>query len=135
MRKNFLIAALLIVGFFFTAATAQAEMQTYEGHGEYQVQKGETIDFGKQRAKKFAERDALEQIYLYVRSQSSAENFLLTKDEIIVIAAGLMYVTKTKFSTTTEDGKFIVQSTVVAEIDSDEVPAAVERYKKSRLEN
>ena len=78
MRKNFLIAALMIVGIFFTATTAQAEMQTYEGHGEYQVQKGETIDFGRQRAKKFAERDALEQIYLFVSSQSSAENFLLT---------------------------------------------------------
>lgn len=133
MRRNFLIAALLTVGIFFCATTAHAETKIYTGVGEYSIMQGETHNFGKQRAKKIAERDVLEQIYFYIKSQSSMENFHLTKDEIVTITAGLMRVINTKFSTTKDGEFFVVKATVIAEIDPDEVPAAVEREKKNRL--
>lgn len=131
MQKIFVLAALIVTIFFF-AATTHAEMQTYEGIGEYLVMPGETHDFAKQRAKKIAERDALEQIYIYVLSESSAKNSNLAKDEIIVISAGLMNVLKTKYSVTKAEGSFLIKAVVIAEIDPDEIAEAVEREKKRR---
>lgn len=134
MREKFLIAALLIVGLFFNATTAQAEVKTYEGVGEYWITKGETLNAAKQQAKKFAERDALEQIYLYVKSQSSAKNSRLTKDEIISIVAGLISsITNTKYFTNMKDGILVVTAVVIAEIDPEKIPEAVERHKNKKL--
>ncbi len=134
MRKKFLIAVLFIVGLFFNATTAQAEVKTYEGVGEYWITKGETVNAAKQQAKKFAERDALEQIYLYVKSQSSAKNSRLTKDEIISIVAGLISsIAKTKYFTDMKDGILVVTAVVIAEIDSEKIPEAVERHKDKKL--
>ena len=135
MRKKFMTAGILIAGIFFFATIAYAEVRVYEGVGEYWITKGETMSFARQRAKEIAERDALEQIYLYVSSQSSVKNLQLDKDEIITIAAGLMYVTNTKFSVATDNGVFIAGVVVTAEIDPDEIPAAVEREKQKHLQD
>lgn len=135
MRKNFSIAALLIIGCIFFTASAQAEMQTYEGIGEYWITQGETYNFAKQQAKKIAERDALEQVYVYVRSQSEVKNSELSKDEIITIAAGLLYVTDTKYSMSKADDFIVAKAIVIATIDTAAVVEAVEREKKARLQD
>ena len=131
--KKFLTA--LVAAIVLSVSPAEAETQTYEGTGVFTITQGETQNVAKKRAKLEAERDALEQIYLYVKAQSSSKNSKLTKDEIVTVAAGLMNVLKTKFAVTKEDGFFVVTATVIAEIDPDEIPEAVEREKNRRLHN
>lgn len=131
--KNFFTA--LVAAILLSVSSAEAETQTYEGTGVFTITQGETQNVAKKRAKLEAERDALEQIYLYVKAQSSSKNSRLTKDEIVTVAAGLMNVLKTKFAVTKEDGFFVVTATVIAEIDPDEIPEAVEREKNRRLHN
>ena len=126
------LTALLIVAGLLTASVAEA--QTYEGIGEYTVSEGETQNFAKKQAKLDAERNVLEQIYLYVKAQSSSKNSALTKDEIIAVAAGRMIVRQTKFSVAKVGGVFVVTAKVIAEIDPDEIPEAVEREKQRRLQ-
>ena len=129
MRK---ILALAVLTLIFCAATAHAEMQTYEGVGEHSVMQGETLNAAKQQAKKIAERDALEQIYFYVRSDSVSKNSVVDKDEVITVAAGLMNVLKTTYDVSKEDGSFLVKATVVVEVDPDKIAEAVEREKQRR---
>lgn len=131
--KNFF--TVLVAAILLSVSPAEAETQTYEGTGVFTITQGETQNVAKKRAKLEAERDALEQIYLYVKAQSSSKNSRLTKDEIVTVAAGLMNVLKTKFAVTKEDGFFVVTATVIAEIDPDEIPEAVEREKNRRLHN
>ena len=131
--KKFLTA--LVAAIVLNMSPAEAETQTYEGTGVFTITQGETQNVAKKRAKLEAERDALEQIYLYVKAQSSSKNSKLTKDEIVTVAAGLMNVLKTKFDVTKEDEFFVVTATVIAEIDPDEIPEAVEREKNRRLQN
>ena len=135
MKKFFLYAlrithcALLIA---FLTATAHAEMQTYEGVGEYSIMQGETLNAAKQQAKERAERDALEQIYFYVRSDSSSKNSTVDKDEVSTIAAGLMNVLKTTYDVSKEDGALLVKATVVVEVDPDKIAESVEREMQRR---
>ena len=129
MRKFIALAALTLI---FCATTAHAEMQTYEGVGEYSIMQGETLNAAKQQAKKIAERNALEQIYFYVRSDSSSKNSTVDKDEVITIAAGLMNVLKTTYAVSKEDGSFVVKAVVVVEVDPDKIAEAVEREKQRR---
>lgn len=131
MLKFFLITALTF-GIFFLTATVHAETKIYEGTGEYLVMQGETHNFAKQKAKKIAERDALEQIYFYLSSKSNVKNSDLTKDEIITISAGLMNVLKTKYSVEKSEGSFLIKAVVIAEIDDDKIAESVEREKKRR---
>ena len=131
--KNFF--TVLVAAILLSVSPAEAETQTYEGTGVFTITQGETQNVAKKRAKLEAERDALEQIYLYIKAESKSKNFKLTKDEIVTVAAGLMNVLKTKFAVTKEDGFFVVTATVIAEIDPDEIPEAVEREKNRRLHN
>ncbi|MBR1646697.1 MAG: hypothetical protein IJ685_07970 [Selenomonadaceae bacterium] len=127
-------AALTIVACLLFAETGQAEIQIYEGIGIYTILNGENHNFAKKQAKLKAERDILEQIYLYVSSVSKSEISNLSKDEIITVAAGKMSVLDTKFFVSKENGSFVVTATITAEIDPDEIPEAVEREKKTRLQ-
>lgn len=129
MRKFIALAVLTLI---FCATTAHAEMQTYEGVGEYSIMQGETLNAAKQQAKKIAERNALEQIYFYVRSDSSSKNSTVDKDEVITIAAGLMNVLKTTYAVSKEDGSFVVKAVVVVEVDPDKLAEAVEREMQRR---
>lgn len=129
------ILTALFAAIVLSVSPAEAETQTYEGTGVFTITQGETQNVAKKRAKLEAERDALEQIYFYIEAQSKSKNFKLTKDEIVTVAAGLMNVLKTKFDVKKEGGFFVVTATVIAEIDPDEIPEAVEREKNRRLQN
>ena len=135
MPRKFLAVALWLIGSILFTAQASAQIQTYEGVGEYWLERGDTLDYAKKKATALAERDALEQVYIYVSSDSTLRNSDLSKDEIITIAAGLIYVTGKKFSVSKADGNFVVRATVNAEIDIAAVVEAVEREKQSRLQH
>ena len=134
LRKIFrrTATALLIFAIFFTATVVHAEVKTYTGVGEY-FMTDETIDFAKNRAELIAERDALEQVKLYVKSNSRVINLKQLEDEIIVIAAGILHVTDTKFEIGDDAEGFLVKSFVTADIDIDELEKLLEHEIKTRL--
>ena len=122
----------LCIGLILSVSTAHAEIQTYEGVGEY-FMNDETMDFAKNQAELNAERKILEQVCVYVKNISNVTDNELDNDEIITIAAGILYITDTKFSMAEESGEISVKSLVTAQIDSDELKNLLEQAIKSKL--
>ena len=128
-----LIVSLMVL--LMMASTVGAEIKTYEGVGVYYMKStSETLENSKSEAKKYAERDVLEQIEIYVASESEVRNLRLTEDELVTIAAGIMSVTNVhyKFSTSADD-KFMIECRLKATVDTDKIPELVERERKARL--
>ena len=126
---------LLIFINLFSMSTANAEVQTYEGFGEY-FMKDETVDFAKAQAELIAQRDLLEKISVYIKSQSTMTDNELENDEIITISAGILRVTETKFFLTDDGNVIIVKSFVTAQIDTDELKKLLEEaIKKTTRSN
>ena len=133
---KFLTALMLIaVG---NMPAVNAEIQTYEGVGIYHMAKtSETLNQAKNEAKKYAGRAILEQIELYIASESEVRDFNLTKDEIVTIAAGVMNVTSAKYRYMPEEAdpdQFVVECLLTAEVDTDRVHEYVERERQARLQ-
>ncbi len=122
-KKKFFraMAALIIGGSFLIFPTANAEVQTYIGEGEYLMNDFETPEVAKQRAKNRAEQNAQEQAGIYLESYSHMKNFDLLNDEIITISSGIMKILDVKFNQdVVADGKgILIHVTIKAEIDSD----------------
>lgn len=125
-------AVLFIVAIVFCNAVSQAEIKTYEGHGVYYIVGDETIDFAKEKAALLAERDAIEQVKLYIKSNSRVVNSKLLEDEIITIAAGILRVIDTKHAIEVEDDALIVKAFVTAIIDTDELENLLDNAVKNR---
>ena len=132
MFKNF-ITMFIIFGCLIFSSTGYAEIQTYEGIGEYLIISDETMDFAKHQAQLEAERNIAEQVYVYVQSQTEVEKQTLSHDEIIVVSEMIMKIIDVKHQIlpTTED-TFIVRATVKAEIDTDEIDKFMEEAASRR---
>ena len=122
----------IIFSILFFMSVTRAEIQTYEGIGEYFIT-DETIDFAKNQAELIAQRDILESICVYVKSQSNMINHELGNDEIITVGAGILRVIDTKFSITADDIGISVKSFVTAQIDTDELEKLLEQEIKRRI--
>ena len=129
-EKIFRRVVILFVVTLLFATTAHAQIQTYEGVGEYFMSDNETIDFAKNKAELDAERNVLEKICVYVRSDTEVVNSELSDDEIIIISTGILRVIDTKFSFEPKPDWTVVKSFVTAEIDTDELKALLEREVK-----
>lgn len=125
---------LIIFPILFFMTVTRAEIQTYEGVGEYFVT-DETVDFAKNQAEIIAQRTILEEICVYVKSKSTMIDYELDNDEIITISAGILRVIDTKFSITADDDEIIVKSFVTAQVDTDELEKLLEQEVKRRLNN
>ena len=133
--KIFYRAVILIIfSMLFFMTVTRAEIQTYEGVGEYFIT-DETIDFAKNQAELIAQRDILESICVYVKSQSNMINHELGNDEIITVGAGILRMIDTKFSITANDIGVSVKSFVTAQIDTDELEKLLEQEIKRRVHN
>ena len=125
---------LIIFPILFFMTVTRAEIQTYEGVGEYFVT-DETVDFAKNQAEIIAQRTILEEICVYVKSKSTMIDYELDNDEIITISAGILRVIDTKVSITADDDEIIVKSFVTAQVDTDELEKLLEQEVKKRLYN
>ena len=123
---------LIIFSMLFFMTVTCAEIQTYEGVGEYFII-DETVDFAKNQAELIAQRTILEEICVYVKSQSTMIDYKLDNDEIIMISAGILHVIDTKFFITADDGDIIIKSFVTAQIDTDELEKLLEQEIKRRI--
>ena len=92
------MAAFIIGGSFFISSTANAEVKTYTGEGEYLMSDFETPDVAKQRAKARAEQNASEQAGIFLESYSHMKNFELLDDEIITISSGILKILDVQYN-------------------------------------
>lgn len=127
-----IVFTLFIAAILLCNSVSHAEIKTYEGLGVYYLNDGETTDFGKEKSALLAERDAIEQVKLYIKSDSRVVNSKLLEDEIITIAAGILRVIDTKHAIEVEDDALIVKAFVTATIDTDELDTLLDNAIKSR---
>ncbi|MBI3585365.1 MAG: hypothetical protein HY096_15620 [Nitrospinae bacterium] len=86
------IFAVIIAIFLFFPSISLAETKEIISEGTYNMGDGETPSVAESRALLQAKRIALEQAGTYVESYTKVENLQLTKDEIQVLASGIMEV-------------------------------------------
>ena len=129
LLQTALIAFLITINLF---SAAHAEIRTYEGVGEY-FMTDETVDFAKNKAEMEANRNILDKICVYVKSQSTMIDNTLNNDEIITISAGILHVINTKFYMANENDGTLVKSFVTAQIDTDELEKLLEQEIKNKI--
>ncbi|MDR3561011.1 MAG: tetratricopeptide repeat protein [Negativicutes bacterium] len=112
-----MIALVLLV-----TSSGYCETKIITTTGEYTMGEGETMLVAKERAVTVAMRNAAEQAGVYVESYSQTQNMELTKDEVNIIAAGLIEVADKKFSQRlTSDGGVYFSVTITARVNSDNI--------------
>ena len=117
--KKFLTA--LLIGGIFMTGTAEAEIVTYEGEGQYLMSDFETPDIAKLRAKERAEKSAQEKAGIFVKSNVKVVNLQLESEEIEVMTAGIMKVRSVTYDVQASPSGFLFTSKVSVDIDSDEI--------------
>ncbi len=142
MRIKKLLAASIIAGSFIftpniceykTISVAHAEIQNYVGVGEYIGSDDETPAKAKQRAKEYAERNALEQAGVAILSYTSVENNIVTKDVIEIAAGGILNIIDVKNESlpiANESGYIKYRATVTAQIDTEKLDEAIKEFFK-----
>lgn len=127
MKKLYLLAAALCL-LLCQSPQVQAEILTYEGVGEYYMEEENiSLSEAKDKAKLMAEVAVVEQASVKVASTTEVQKSKLTKDEIELIAAGIIKVQDVKYNISSELDTLLVKAVVKAEIDTDEIPALVEQ--------
>lgn len=112
---------LLLIASLFMTSTANAEIRTYEGFGEYVMSDFETPEIAKQRAKQRAEQSAQEQAGVFIKSNTRVKNYQVQEDEIEVMTAGIMKVHSVNYDKRIDESGFIFTAKVLVDIDTDEV--------------
>ncbi len=132
MKKLYLLAAALCL-LLCQPQQAQAEILAYEGVGEYYMEEENiSLSEAKDKAKLMAEVAVVEQASVKVASTTEVQKSKLTKDEIELIAAGIIKVQDVKYNISSELDTLLVKAVVKAEIDTDEIPALVEQELAKR---
>ena len=109
------------------AGTANAEVVTYEGIGQYVMSDFETPDVAKLRAKQRAEKSAQEKAGIFVKSNTKVVNMKLESEEIEVMTAGIMKVHSVTYDVQSDASGFIFTSKVLVDIDTDEIDKWLEK--------
>ena len=129
MRK-FLMAIVVMI---LLASTAHAEIKTYSGYGEY-VMTDETLDFAKEQAELFAQRDVLDKVRVFVKGRSLMIDNELTDDEVTTISAGVLHVTDTKFAMDMDEDGILIKAFVTATVDTAELDTLLEQAINERTD-
>ena len=125
------VAAVLLIVAGLTPAIAHAEIKTYEGVGDYILTEDDPPKEIKDKAKLYAERNALEKAGVFISTYSKTKNFELVEDEIISITGSILKIVDTNFEIIPLNDKTGIakyRATVIAEIDTDKIDAAFEKW-------
>src|SRR3989338_8242744 len=124
---------VIIAVFIFFPSHTFAETKEIISEGTYNMGDGETPSVAESRALLQAKRIALEQAGTYVESWTKVENLQLTKDEIQVLASGIMEVEiLDKKRTVVGDGfHFWVQ--IKARVNPDKIEEMAKRVKEKSV--
>jgi tetratricopeptide (TPR) repeat protein len=99
-----------------------AETPTITATGEYTMGEGETMPVAKERALAEAVKAAAEQAGVYIESYSKVSNLILTKDEVNVLARGVVEVLDKQY----DEPKYIgsdcyLRVTITARVDTSNI--------------
>src|SRR3990172_5870444 len=126
---------IIIALFLFSPSLTFAETKEIISEGTYNMGDGETPGVAESRALLQAKRTALEQAGTYVESYTRVENLQLTKDEIQVLASGIMEVEiLDKKRTVVREGEgihFWVQ--IKAKVNPDKIEEMAKRVKEKSV--
>ena len=125
------IIVMLLVSFFMTS-TANAEIKTYEGIGEYVMSDFETPEVAKQRAKQRAEQSAQEKAGVFVKSHTKVVNSKLESEEIEVMTSGIMKVHSVEYDKKIDEAGLIFTAKVLADIDTDEIDKWLQKNESEK---
>ncbi len=121
--------AVLFLFLFMIPAFAVADVREITAEGSYIMGDGETPLAAEERALQKAKRAALEEAGTYVESYSKVENLQLTRDEVQVLASGIMDVTVLEKKRTMAGEGLIVWVRISARIQTDEVKKMAARVR------
>ena len=132
MIKKFLLTILATSIFM---SNVSAEVQSFDGVGEYIMSDFETPDVAKTHAKERAEKNALEQAGVFVESELNVENQAVTSEMIRTATLGIIKIENVSYDLEPIDNEgLLVRCSLVAMIDPDKVSELIaERQKEDRL--
>ncbi|WP_447600870.1 hypothetical protein [Nitrospira sp. Nam80] len=114
-----------------------AEIRTVTAQGEYRLGDRDTKEDGIRLAAEQAKRHALEQVAFYLESITVVRDLDVTQDEIRSYTAGVVTVQDQRIALRLEDQAVVVQVTLTARVDTNEVVqalAAVKQHEEARGE-
>ena len=137
MKKFF--ASICAATILLFTPIADAEIQTYEGNGEYLMSDFEAMPVAKERAKNRAEEDALDQAGVYVTSFSKSTDAKLTADEITAVTntiteiVGDVDYSEKLFQLTEQSTATVVAAKLTAKVDTDGIANFLKLNEKDRV--
>ena len=135
MKKLWMpLLGMVLTMFLWSGAKVQAEMVAVEGVGYAVMEGNETRSEVEQRAFIEAKRMALEQAGTIIDSMTEVRSGEVTRDEILLESAGKMQLTTEPVYRWAPDegGSFGCTATVRAQVDTDEMAAAIKRIKERK---
>lgn len=124
---NFLFFLYLLMAI---PASVSAEIQTITTVGEYTMGDGETPSVAKQRALEQAIQAASEQAGVYIESYSKTNDFVLTKDEVSILARGVVEVINKQYDEPKILGNsFYFHVTITAKVNTDNIESVRKSLK------
>ena len=110
----------MIISSLMFISIAQAEIETYEGRGEY-LRTDETIEYSKEQAKLEAERDVSRQVCMYIRGRYQNRDSTLDEDELFGDTESIIRIIDIKYKLIPEKENFIIRAIIKAEVDMEEL--------------
>ena len=133
MTKKFLSTVILLLIFsVVNFSVANAQTKIYDGVGYFPLVE-ETLDYAKNKAKLDGARNIAEQIFVDIKSTVETKKSILQRDEIIKKTEGLLKILEVKYKILADEedeNNFIVQATVTAEVDADEVEKMISELRR-----
>ena len=132
--KNFLrkfFVASLAIAILQINSAANAKAKIYDGVGYFPLVE-ESLDRAKEKAKLDGARNIAEQVFVDIKSEVETKKSILQHDEIIKTTEGLMKILEVKYKILADEEdaeSFIVQATVTAEVDTEELEKIISEKK------
>lgn len=124
---------LLILALLLLTNLTFAENREIITEGTYIMGDGETPLVAEERALLQAKRTALEQAGTYVESYSETKNMQLTKDEVNVLAAGVMEVTVLEKNRTLQNDGMRFWVKIRANVKTDDIDRLADKAKDKQV--
>jgi tetratricopeptide (TPR) repeat protein len=135
MKKPTIVPLVLLTLCFFlqTATALHGETKEIVSEGTYIMGDGETPIVAESRAVEQAKRSAVEQAGTYVKSYSQVKNFQIEKDEIEVLASGLLEISILDKKRTLEADAIKFWVKIRAIVTTDKINVTMERIRENGL--
>jgi tetratricopeptide (TPR) repeat protein len=135
MKKLMMMSLLLLSLYAFLHPTSALHAETKEivSEGTYVMGDGETPLVAESRAVEQAKRNAVEQAGTYVKSYSQVKHFQIEKDEIEVLASGLLEISILDKKRTMEANAIKFWVKIRAVVTPDKIDMTMERIRENGL--